>query len=307
MTIKNLILAGIAGFTFFSSSFAAEKFDIVPLYGIKVHYTGLTYKSVQLKTHDAGAVVDNRMPQHVKFSIEVQKPQGFKDSSGYVQYGLRFGLYNQKKDLLSYSPDIFNGTGNELASYFESVSLSLSFDEQTAPGTELTVVGRVFDRKDTLNYIQFEYKVTVIAASKRLPTRGLTYSNQDSRGMKSNGVGLHFNFFEFKGLEGNHFIYLVKPLSQLKFSLRGLEGWKVVDDKVKPVAEIVILDENGKELETITDVLPETMSSERKELEFKFKPTSLSASATQYFVWVKLRDGNSDKIALDVVIKVYTE
>lgn len=293
-----------------AGSVCSQNFDLIPLYGIRVNSSDLKYSGIVLETPDAGAVVRNEIPQNQEFSIVIQNPQGFRDSFGWVKYGLEFNLKRENGKDVTTTPDIFKGTGIAIDTSLKSIRLTNTFNTDTKPGTRLTIFGKLFDRNGS-GYISFEYDCTIVASSKRLPTRVFTYYESDSRGMKSASVGLHYNFFEFKGLTGNNFMHRISRKDVLKVLLRGLDGWKKVDGRVAPRVDIELLDVTGKLIETSGDVLlktlGETMPGDKKELEINYKPSAKLSGGQFYFVWIKISDRNNKKSGMDVVVKFYVE
>ncbi|MCC7298157.1 MAG: hypothetical protein IT244_07460 [Bacteroidia bacterium] len=97
----------------------------------------------------------------------------------------------------------------------------------------------------------------------------------------------------------------------IEVQLKGLEGWKNMDGKVSPVASISILDVSGKEMEVANDILSKTLGStmpaDKKELTIKYTPEMKLQTGQFYFAWIRLRDANSTKAAMDVVVKFYVE
>lgn len=304
---KNAVWALLSLLAFQAS---AQTFDLIPLYGIRVNYSVLHYSGISMKTTDGSAIVTNEIPQNKEFSISVNKPEGFRDSAGWVLYGLEYTLIKEDGSIVVHVPDVFGFTGQATDTALQTVNLTCSFDAETKVGSKLTIIGKLFDRNGS-GYISFSYDLKVISGSKKLPTKVFTYEKKDSRGMQSTSVGLHFNFFEFKGIPGNNFLFRIKKNDALELLLRGMEGWKLSDGKVSPRADFTLLDVNGKELESASDILAKTigstMSADKKELEIKYKPDFKLQSGQFYFAWFRLRDANSTKAAMDVVVKFYVE
>lgn len=288
---------------------AAQTFDLIPLYGIRVNYTGLSYNTLSVDVGTA-TVVKNDIPHNQQFSIVVDHPDGFQDSAGWVLYGLEYTLLRDDGSVVTHIDDIFGSKGIATDTALQSIRLTNTFDQQTPAGSKLTLLGKLFDRNGT-GYITFAYDITVVNSTKKLPTQVFTYTDKDSRGMRSTSVGLHFNFFEFKGLTGNNFLFRVQKGSSIHFLLRGLEGWKIKEEKAAPVADLIILDVNGKEVEQGVDILSKsigsTIAKDKKELEVKYSPEKPLQTGQFYFAWLKLRDANSTKNAMDLVIKFYVE
>lgn len=289
---------------------AGPAFDIIPLWGIKVKYDGLKYADIRLKTADATPIVNNNIPQNLKFMLWVDRVEGFTDSAGVGTYGLELSMANAEGRTFSTVKDYFGGKGVLPANDKAGILVNLGFDAQTKPNTRIKITARLFDRKGK-GFVLMNFDVTVVPASKKLQNTIQSYTTKDSKGMRSSSVGLHFNFFEFKGLSGNNFLYRIRKTDALEFSLKGLEGWKAAEGKVNPLGEIVIFDADGNELEANDKVLDntvgESMPKDKKELQVKYKPTSVLESGKAYYIWFKLADKNSKKAALDVVVKVYVD
>lgn len=310
MIRKRIFTSGISCLMLCAQVLSAQTFDLIPLYGMRVTHSGLSYAGITLKTTEGGFVINNEIPQNKEFSIVVQKPEGFRDSAGWVLYGLEYTLVREDGSVVLNVPDVFGFSGIATDTALQSISLTSTFDAQSKPGSKYTILGKVFDRHGS-GYISFAYDLKVVSASKKLLTRVYAYDSKDSRGMKSVSMGLHFNFFEFKGLTGNNFLFRIKKNDPLELLLRGLEGWKSADGKVQPVADITLLDVDGNQLEVGTDILSKSignsMPDDKKELAIKYKPETKLQSGQFYFAWVRLRDGNSAKSAMDIVVKFYVE
>jgi len=308
--LKIAFLGFLGLFPMFSAWAAGPAFDVIPLWGIKVNYEGLQYSNISLKTMDASAIIGNNIPQNLKFTIAVEKPFGFNDSNKMNYYGAEVTVSNGSSKPVSYSKDIFNGTGVAPNGGLNDISLSWTFDAQTKVGSKIKIVTRVFDRTGG-GYIMFEYNLVVVAASKRLTNKVIAYTSKDSKGMRSNSVGLHFNFFEFAGLTGNNFIYKIKKGEKIAFTLKGLEGWKLVDGKAAPLGVLKILNAKGETVEENLDVLESTvghsMPGTKKEIEVKHKLANALESGQMYFVYLSLKDKNTPKNILELVVKIYVE
>lgn len=306
ISLKSPLLAGVAAL---GLNVSAQTFDLIPLYGIRVNTLGLTYNNISVDA-GAAAVVKNEIPHNQQFSVVVDHPEGFQDSAGWVLYGLEYTLLREDGSIVTHLDDIFESKGMATDTALQSIQLSNTFDQLTPAGSKLTLLGKLYDRNGT-GYITFAYDITVVNSTKKLPTQVFTYTDKDSRGMRSTSVGLHFNFFEFKGLMGNNFLFRVQKGDPIHFLLRGLEGWKIKDEKAAPVADLIILDVNGKEVEQGVDILSKSIGSsiakDKKELEVKYSPEKPLQTGQFYFAWLKLRDANSSKNAMDVVVKFYVE
>jgi hypothetical protein len=306
ISLKLPLFAGIAAFCLNAS---AQTFDLIPLYGIRVNAAGLTYTNISVDA-GAAAVVKNEIPHNQQFSVVVDQPEGFQDSAGWVLYGLEYTLLREDGSIVTHLDDIFESKGIATDTALQSIRLTNTFDQLTTAGSKLTLLGKLFDRNGA-GYITFAYDVTVVNSTKKLPTQVFTYTDKDSRGMRSTSVGLHFNFFEFKGLTGNNFLFRVKKGDPIHFLLRGLEGWKIKEEKAAPIADLIILDVNGKEVEQGINILSKSIGSsiakDKKEIEVKYNPENTLQTGQFYFAWFKLRDANSSKNAMDVVIKFYVE
>lgn len=291
------------------ASFAAPVFDLIPLYGIRVQYEGLKYKTFQVRS-EAGLVYNNEIPQLTPFEVVVDEPSGFADSAGLVSYGYGFKLLDASGVALASSADIFHSSGSDYSSEMKNLKLTLTFDRNIRPNTDITVEGWIFDKKGK-GFIRWSYKVKVVMATKKLLTGSMLYDYSSTQGMTGRSIGLHYNFFDFKGKEGNRFIYRIDRGSPLNLSLRGLEGWKIADGKAMPAISAVLLNDTGKVLEQMPDVLDKElakgMEQDKRELQIRIKPETALQKDRVYRVWVKIRDVNNPKNVLDLVIRFYVE
>jgi hypothetical protein len=306
LKISSFILAVLS----IAASQAGPRFDLIPLSGIRVNTLSMGYKTIKVESSDGGIIVNNEIPINQEFKVAVEKPSGFLDSAGLIRVGYEYQLVTAEGGKIASDADIFKSMAPMDGSMLSNLSFTLTIDGKIKPNTVLTLMGRIFDKKSS-SYISWQYTFKVVPASKRLPKGLYTYWNSDTRGMKASSVQLHFNFFEFKGLEGNKFLYQIKKDDDVHLILRGLEGWKIAGGKAAPRAEMVILSDDGKELESTSDILKKSKSeyikSTKKELEFKYKPKSILEAGKYYLVWLKLRDNNSPKGVLDVVVKFYVQ
>ena len=164
LKVRSLIFLLLTG----SSVFADPVYELIPLYGIQVQYEGLKYKTIQVRS-EAGLVYNNEIPQLTPFEVVVDEPAGFTDSSGLVSYGYAFRLLDAAGAALASSEDIFRNSESQYSSEINSLKLTLTFDRNIRPNSEITVVGRIFDKKGK-GYIRWSYKVKVVMASKKLLT-----------------------------------------------------------------------------------------------------------------------------------------
>lgn len=288
----------------------AQNFDLMPLSGIRVHSSNIAYSHIALETPDGAVIVRNEIPQNQEFSLVVHNPEGFKDSAGWVLYGLEFTLLREDGEIVTHTDDVFSGSAAAMDTSLKSVSLNNTFNTETKPGTNLKIVAKLFDRNGS-GYIKYEYSFVVVAATKRLPSKVFTYYKSDSRGMRSTSIGLYYNFFEFKGLEGNNFLYKIKRGDDIKIQLKGVDGWKVSEDKVFPMVNIALYDVDGHAVEAAQDItaksIGESMSADKKELSISFTPEVKLPSGQFYFAWIQITDKTSKKTAMDLVVKFYVE
>lgn len=293
-----------------ATSAVAQNFELMPMYDIRVKSDKLTYSDISVETSEGMPVLRNEIPQDQQFSLVVHNPGGFRDSAGWVLYGLEYSLMRENGEVVMHTPDIFKGTGIAADTTLNSVSLNNTFNTETKPGTKLIIQARLYDRNGS-GTLNFEYHFTVISGSRKLPLNAFIYNEKDSRGMRSTSVGLHYNFFEFKGLEGNHFLYRINKRDNLNINLKGFDGWRVKDERVAPQVDIEILDIAGNPIEAAQDItlksIGETMPSDKKELNIEYKPETKLASGQFYFANLKIHDRNSKKSEMGVVIKFYVE
>lgn len=305
LKVRSLIFLLLTG----SSVFADPVYELIPLYGIQVQYEGLKYKTIQVRS-EAGLVYNNEIPQLTPFEVVVDEPAGFTDSSGLVSYGYAFRLLDAAGAALASSEDIFRNSESQYSSEINSLKLTLTFDRNIRPNSEITVVGRIFDKKGK-GYIRWSYKVKVVMASKKLLTGSMLHDYSSSQGMTGRSIGLHYNFFEFRGKEGNKFIYRIDRGNPLLLSLRGLEGWKITKGRAMPAISAVLLNDTGKVLEQLPDLLDKElakgMDQDKRELQIRIKPETALEKDRFYRVWVKIRDVNNPKNVLDLVIRFYVE
>ena len=145
---------------------AAQTFDLIPLYGIRVNYTGLSYNTLSVDVGTA-TVVKNDIPHNQQFSIVVDHPEGFQDSAGWVLYGLEYTLLRDDGSVVTHIDDIFGSKGIATDTALQSIRLTNTFDQQTPAGSKLTLLGKLFDRNGT-GYITFAYDITVVNSTKKL-------------------------------------------------------------------------------------------------------------------------------------------
>jgi hypothetical protein len=292
--------------------------EIIPLWGIRVQQSGLTYSNITVTPQaaatgtqiDLGVINANEIPLSITPVLKIVKPSGFIDSAGFIKYGCELNLLDATGKSVTKDADIFLGLAPKKNQDLNSIDIPFKLSVAGKIDTKMTLKGKVWDKKGK-GYIDFQYTFKVLPASKKLPNKVELYNKKDSRGMFSNSSGLRFNFFEFKGIPGNNFLFKIGKASPIVFLLKGLDGWKIAEDKAKPKAEIVLLDKKGNEIESdskILDKLPgQSIPKDKKELEFKFKPAKDLTAGESYFVWLKLRDANSPKNALDLIVKIYAE
>lgn len=308
VTIKQFIAA--AALLHFSAVLTAQNFEIIPLYDIRVNSELLTYSGIAVETPSGAPIVRNEIPQEQEFSVVVQKPEGFRDSAGWVLYGLEYTLQRESGEVVMHTDDIFKKSGMAADTSLSAVSLTNTFNAETKAGTKLVLKARLYDRNGK-GWISFQYVITVVSGSKRLPVNSITYYEKDSRGMRSTSVGLHFNFFEFKGLEGNLFLYKINKGDALNINLKGMDGWRVTDGKVSPEVDMEITDVAGMVIESATDItaksIGQTMSPDKKELSIGYDMQNKLPSGQFYYANFKIRDRNSKKSGMGVVVKFFVE
>lgn len=289
---------------------ATPVFDLMPLYGIRVNADGLSYKNIRVES-EAGLVTGNEIPQGTPFEVLIDEPAGFNDSAGYVSYGYSFELLAEDGSRLAYSNDIFQSMGNDPLSELKNLKLTLTFDKNAKPNSEITIKAKLFDKRGS-GWLMWEYKVKIAAAGKKLTKGVYGYQYANTQGLRGASVGLHYNFFEFKSKEGNRFLYKVEKGNALEMTLRGLEGWKVEDGKAAPLASVTLLDAtNGIVLEKAESILDKSvqkgMPGDKKELPLFYKPGVGLESGHAYMAWIKIRDQANPKNVLDLVVKFYVD
>lgn len=290
---------------------SAPVFELIPLWGIKVKSSGIEYSNILVKPELAtNTIVGNEIPANTRFGIHIENPKGFDDSAGFASFTCDLILETAEGKKVSVVENALAGKPGVKRADLKSIVVPVHLDATVKANTQLILKGHLKDRNGK-GFVKFEYAFKSLAATKKLPANVVLYQNKDSRGMKCNSAGLHYNFFEFKGKTGNNFLFRIGKGDEIRFSIRGLEGWKAVDGKVSPVGELLILDAEGNEIERDADVLAktvgETMPKDKKEIEVKYQPQNKLSDAQFYLVWLKLRDKNTPKYALDMIVKVYVE
>lgn len=303
--LKKLLLS--CSILFASATLHAE-FDLVPYYGIKVNYSGLKYKEIYLHSSESH-LSGKEIPTGNTFNLVINDPTGFKDSAGTARISLVWELTDESGTRLILPQNLYRNNPLFHIGTLSNITLPVVLDYSIKTGTVVYLKAKLTDNRSG-SFINLEYKAKVVSSTKNLKKIPIRYNYSTAQGMKGISYGLHYNFFEFKGMKGNNFIYKIQKNGNIHFSLRGMDGWKLQDDKAMPSAKATIYSADGKELRTIEDVLPKEytkgISADKKELEFQFDPGELNADRF-YIIQFTLSDQNNKANTLDLVLKVFVE
>lgn len=287
----------------------AQLVEIMPLSQLKVNKHGIAYKTANVETEN-GYIVNNEIPQNTEFTIKFKDPWGFMtDSAGYVYPVITYSVKNALGENFGEDTIDFGNEGYLTPDILKSLKLTLSMPVAAKANMLYTVKGMLKDKRSR-RYTSFEYTFKLIKAGKKLPQNLTVFGSSTTRGMSSMSYGLYFNSFVFnKDEDKNKFLYQTFDPKEFEFSLKGIEGFKVTEKLIKPVASITIYDQNGNELEEISDIVTPSMGTtikaDKKELVFKIKPKVELEKDKTYIIFLKLKDGNNAKNVLDLSLNLY--
>lgn len=281
----------------------------MPLSQLKVNKHGIPYSTATVES-ESGSIINNEIPQNTEFTIKFKEPWGFHtDTAGYVYPSIIYSVKNGLGESFGTDTISFGEEGYLTPDILKSLKLSLTMPVEAKPNTYYTVKGMLKDTRSR-NYTSFEYTFKLVKEGKKLPQNLTLFSSSTSRGMSSMSYGLYFNSFVFnKDEDKNKFLYQIFDRKEFEFSLKGIEGFKAVDGNINPVGSITIYDQNGNELEEISDIVTssmgETIKADKKELIFKVKPKIELEQDKTYIVFLKLKDANNAKNVLDLSLNLY--
>lgn len=288
-------------------SIARAEFDIIPAYGIKVQSKGLTYKDIFVSCSEM-TITGTDVPTGIPFEIMINDPGGFKDSSGTASLSLVWEVTDESGDKLIYPKNLYGNNPLFHINSIKTLAVPVTLENSIKPGRKIIIRVKISDNRNG-QFILLEYQAKTVLPSRSGKKAPIRYTYSTTQGMHGISFGLHFNFFEFKGLRGNNFIYRIEKDGQIHFFLRGLDGWKLDAGTANAEAKAIIYNSEGKELRVLKDVMPKEYAKgfpgKKQELEFQFDPGELNADKL-YFVRFILTDLNGKQNSLDLVVKVYT-
>lgn len=288
-------------------SAARAEFDIIPAYGIKVQSSGLKYKEIYVSCSEM-TITGTDVPTGIPFEIMITEPGGFNDSSGTASLSLVWEVSDESGNKIVNPKNLYGNNPLFHINSIQALSVPIILDNSMKPGSRIVIRVKVMDNRSG-KFIQLEYQAKAVLPSRTGKKAPIRYTYSTTQGMRGISFGLHFNFFEFKGLRGNNFIYRIEKDGQIHFFLRGLDGWKLEAGTANAEAKAIIYNSEGKELRVLKDVMPKEFAKgfpgKKQELEFQFDPGELNADKL-YFVRFILNDLNGKQNSLELVVKVYT-
>lgn len=201
--------------------------------GLTVKNSGLDYEDYKLSYNDVAAA-DNQWAQGETVKLTMNGMNGFKVANGLVYPGISYTIKDLKGHVIEQQDDLLqeevrDGITPDRAS---KLSALYTMGENFEAGKEYEMQVCFFDKKG-------DGKVTATMKFKVLPLK--------QNDLKVNVAGLSYDHIYFRGRNGRkeNEALIGGPIGVL---IQGVRGLKEENGKVFPGGEIMIYQENGKEL-----------------------------------------------------------